>query len=308
VRFVLERAAGGTSVVGLARVSWVGSDPEAQAGTSTSIMRLRFLSLSDASHRLINTWLDEVSAVAQRPQLGDDSAVRALGRAIADSLAPPPPQMPGAPPKRGPSIPTPPGYPSLMPGGLPRVRNTTPSGLMVGPLNPEALAGDGSTSGVTALGTTPTTPAEARSRQLRKRRSKLPTMRGGLTASLAPPAPVAPLAPVELAPPLPLGALLHAPPAQTRRSSPPPADPSLTSEAQLPASSAAVVEALPPPPPVPVIEPLPEPVPATPRVSSSAPPPAERASLPLGGPSLPPDVAPWVPRPAKRRWDARFAT
>ena len=124
LRFDLEPAAGGRSVMGLARVAWTGSDPEGAPGTS--IMRMRFLSLGDVSEHALLEWLDELSEVSDRPSSSpqDDSSVRALGRAIADSLLPPPPVLPGAPPStesssgltpapiavpNRPSIPPPPG-------------------------------------------------------------------------------------------------------------------------------------------------------------------------------------------------------
>jgi hypothetical protein len=98
LRFDLEPVAGGRSVMGLARVAWTGSDPEGAPGTS--IMRMRFLSLGDVSEHALLEWLDELSEVSDRPSSSpqDDSSVRALGRAIADSLLPPPPVLPGAPP------------------------------------------------------------------------------------------------------------------------------------------------------------------------------------------------------------------
>jgi hypothetical protein len=266
---------------------------------------------------LINAWLDEVSAVAQRPTLvGDDSSVRALGRAIADSLAPRPPHMPGAP-KRGHSIPTPPGYPSPAVGGLPRRRLTTPSGFLhVAPLNAELLKGmGGSGSKVTTLPSTTPSPsaAEVRSRLLRARRSKDSAPPGGLGASLSRP-PSARTSPVDLAPPLPLGALLHAPPEQTRRSSPPPPAPVPSAVA----SAAALPQALDQesgvsPLPAPAVEEPKAPEPSVvPRVSSrrdsSSRDSSARASLPFDGPSLPPDETPWAPKKRPKRWDERFAT
>jgi hypothetical protein len=95
LRFDIEPAGGGRSVMGLARVAWTGSDPEGPAGTQ--LMRIRFLSLGDNSEHALLEWLDELSDVSDRPSSPlDDSSVRALGRAIADSLLPPPPVLPGA--------------------------------------------------------------------------------------------------------------------------------------------------------------------------------------------------------------------
>jgi hypothetical protein len=124
LRFDLEPVGGGRSVLGLARVAWTGSDPEGPPGTS--IMRMRFLSLGDVSEHALLEWLEELSSASERPSSSpqDDSSVRALGRAIADSLLPPPPVLPGAPPStesssgltpapiavpNRPSIPPPPG-------------------------------------------------------------------------------------------------------------------------------------------------------------------------------------------------------
>lgn len=124
LRFDLEPAGGGRSVMGLARVAWTGSDPDGAPGTQ--IMRMRFLSLGDTSENALLEWLDELSDMTDRPSSPlDDSSVRALDRAIADSLLPPPPVLPGAPPSsegsssgltpapvvvpNRPSIPPPPG-------------------------------------------------------------------------------------------------------------------------------------------------------------------------------------------------------
>jgi len=349
LRFDLEPPTGGPSVLGLARVAWTGGDPDGAPGAL--LMRMRFISLGEASESALLEWLEEIGDISERrssPE--DDSSVRALSRAIADSLLPPPPVLPGAVPSTessglSPSPVTVPNRRSIPPPPGMYTRSTRTLshpvdhvGAIKAALVPVAPA-PAPEAAATKSRALREAPASRRTADVRERLSRLQSRRDNTplvvytqTAELdaavraervssspraASPS-SAPVARVTLAAPLPLGALLNAPPETTRRSSPPP--PGQLSEAsegsvssswaalRVPASVAAValpeLDASPPPatqrvsratiPPPPHIEEMPP-------LRVSQPPiegPAERASLPIEGPSLPLSDAPWsVPAP-----------
>jgi len=382
LRIDVEPPMGGPSVLGLARVSWTGGDPEGAPGAT--IMRLRFLSFSEASRSALTAWLQELGSAEERASEAprsphDDSSVRALSRAIADSLLPPPPVLPGAAPStesrvlspvpavlpHRATVPPPPGMytrsSKTLSHAVDRVAPTVHAAMETARRSSRPPSTE---AGATALGFGPSEPepigpaaksrsqgemsaarrtAEIRERlnRLQRRRDNTPLMVPLQRSNAAQTAPAyrepsdarvladnAPVARVSLAPPLPLGALLNAPPETTRRSSPPPpgaAPPSEFSSSSWPAlrvPAAVAAVGLPeqheasPPPRAERRETIPPPASVDEAAMLHAAPPPyeqpayepqhERAELPMDGPSLPLSDAPWsVPAPPPRTGGVR---
>jgi hypothetical protein len=383
LRIDLEPPMGGPSILGLARVSWTGSDPEGAPGAA--IMRLRFLSFGEASRSALTAWLQELGPFEERRSEApsnphDDSSVRALSRAIADSLLPPPPVLPGATPStessglspvpavvpNRPSIPPPPGMytrssrtlshpvdrvaPTVHRAMETARRSSRPPPLDLGTTLQGYISSEPEAIGPAARSRSGETSSARRTAEIRERLTRLQARRDNtplmvplqgarasqparasapvhsVSQSVPQSVPIAvpenppPVAHVSLAPPLPLGALLNAPPETTRRSSRPPpgAAPSSTTSDELPSSSWPALRVPPSiaafellgsqhdsaltrverretiPPPASIAE-LPAPYPP---LYEQLP---ERAELPLEGPSLPLSDAPWsVPSPPPR--------